>query len=165
MTGFARVDLNSVAPLYPSDKVAGRVSAKGEHFEWAPKLAGKVHSAEPLAIRAPTPQQIANPEFVDLKGVKIGRLTVLGMAAEIFSSAGTNWVVRCVCGAYETRKARYIKACKGGKNPGDGEPMCDWCNKTRKLQLGFSDPRKSAAMAEAIKASLSSPARLNGKEG
>lgn len=165
MTGFARVDLNSVAPLYPSDKVAGRVSSGGEHFEWTPKLSGKVHSAEPLAIRAPTVQQSANPEFVDLKGLKIGRLSVLGMAAEIISRAGTNWVVRCVCGSYETRKAKYIKACLAGNNPGDGDPMCDWCNKTRKLQLGFSDPRKSAAMAQAIKASVASTTRLNGGEG
>lgn len=165
MTGFARVDLNSVAPLFPSDKVAGRVSAKGEHFEWAPNQSGKVHSADPLPVRMPMPQELGQPTFVDLKGQRIGRLTVLGISAAFVSTAGTNWVVRCVCGSYETRKAKYIKACLAGKNPGDGDPMCDWCNKTRKLQLGYSDPKKSAAMAEAIKASVASPTRLNGKEG
>jgi hypothetical protein len=165
MTGFARVDLNSVAPLYPSDKVAGRVSSKGEHFEWAPNQPTKVHSADPLPIRMPTPHELGQPTFIDLKGQRIGRLAVLGISAAFVSTAGMNWVVRCVCGSYETRKAKYIKACMAGNNPGDGEAMCDWCNKTRKLQLGFSDPKKSAAVAEAIKASLSTPARLNGKEG
>ncbi|MGQ3213796.1 MAG: hypothetical protein ACT6U0_20010 [Shinella sp.] len=137
MTGYARVDMASVAPLLPADKVAGRVASRGEHFEWSPTLAGKVHSADPLTTRAPTPQELGQPQFVDLKGVRIGRLTVLGIAAEVISKTGTNWVVRCVCGSYETRKAKYVKACKAGNNPGNEDPTCDWCGKTRRLQLGF----------------------------
>jgi hypothetical protein len=82
--------------------------------------------------------------------IKIARLLVTGIAAEIVSGNGTNWVVRCVCGSYETRKAKFIKACAAGNNPGEEEPMCDWCTKTQKLQRGIHSPKKAAAAAEAI---------------
>jgi len=150
MTRLARVDMDAVAPLLPGDKVAGRVAARGEHFEWVPTLAGKIHSNDPLMTRAPTAQELGQPAFIDLKGIKIGRLTVIGIAAEVVSSNGQNWVVRCVCGAYETRKARYIKACVAGDNPGTTEPMCDWCHQTRRLQMGRCNPKRAAAAAEAI---------------
>ena len=43
MTRFAQVDMNAVAPLLPGDKVAGRVAARGEHFDFKPSANGKVH--------------------------------------------------------------------------------------------------------------------------
>ncbi|MBB3453918.1 hypothetical protein FHT86_002174 [Rhizobium sp. BK313] len=135
MTRFAQVDLNAVAPLLPGDKVAARVAGRGEHFDFTPSN-GKVHSDVPLRARAPSAAEMLMPTFVDLTGTTIGRLKVTGIAVDITSN-GTNWVVRCVCGAYETRKARYIKTCASGNNPGQEEPMCDWCTKTRKLQKGF----------------------------
>ncbi|QJS27452.1 hypothetical protein [Rhizobium ruizarguesonis] len=150
MTRLARVDMDAVAPLYPSDKVAGRVAARGEHFEWEPARSGKVHSDLPLAHRAPTERELADPTYVDLSGATIGRLKVIGVAADVTSRGNQNWVVRCVCGAYETRKGRYIKACAAGNNPGSSEPMCDACGYTRKLQLGYHNPKKAAAAAEAI---------------
>lgn len=150
MTRLARVDMYAVAPLLPGDKVAGRVAARGEHFEWSPTHPGKIHSSNPLAVREPTAQELGQPSFVDLKGIKIGRLTVLGLAAEIVSSNGTNWIVRCVCGAFETRKAKFIKACAAGNNPGDHEPMCDCCAYTRRLQNGRHNSKKAAAAAQVI---------------
>lgn len=149
MKGFAHIDFDAVAPLHPSDKVAGRVAARGEHFEWSP-APHHTHSADPIAVRRPSEGELKQASFVDLTGVKVARLTVIGIAAEIVSGNGTNWVVRCVCGSYETRKAKFIKACAAGNNPGEDEPMCDWCNKTRKLQRGIHHPKKAAAAAEAI---------------
>ncbi|MGR9476989.1 hypothetical protein [Rhizobium leguminosarum] len=149
MTRLARVDMDAVAPLYPSDKVAGRVAGRGEHFEWSSNQATKIHSTDPLAVRRPTETELSRPDYTDLTGAKIGRLTVMGVAAEIIGN-GQKWVVRCVCGSYETRKARYIKACVAGNNPGSSEPMCDACGYTRKLQLGYHNPKKAAAAAEAI---------------
>ncbi|TAY66532.1 hypothetical protein ELG88_09665 [Rhizobium leguminosarum] len=149
MTRLAKIDFDSVAPLYPSDKVAGRVAGRGEHFEWTPNQATKIHSADPLAVRRPTENELSRPDYVDLTGSRLGRLMVMGVAAEITGN-GQKWVVRCVCGSYETRKARYIKACVAGNNPGSSEPMCDACAYTRRLQRGYHNPKKAAAAAQAI---------------
>jgi len=140
MTRFAQVDMNAVAPLLPGDKVAGRVSARGEHFDWKPQP-GKIHSSEPIPVRPPNEHERSLPFFRDLTGARIGRLLVQGIATNFTSTNGQNWAVRCVCGSYETRKAKYIKACLAGNNPGQEEPMCDWCAKTRKLQKGIGVKR------------------------
>lgn len=147
---YRSVDFDAVAPLMPYDKTASMVAGKGVHFEWEPSNAGKVHSSEPLTTRLPNQNELMHASFRDLKGIKIGRLTVMGIAADVISSSGQNWVVRCVCGAYETRKARFIKACVSGDNPGDNEPMCDSCGYTRRLQMGLYNPKKAAAAAQAI---------------
>ncbi|MBX4889795.1 hypothetical protein [Rhizobium bangladeshense] len=148
MTRLARVDMYAVAPLLPSDKVAGRVAAKGEHFEWCPPST-TVHSSDPIPHRAPTAAERVMPEFVDLTGIKSGRLTVLGMAVEV-SANGTRWVVRCVCGSYELRRTRYLKACAAGHKTGNDEPMCGSCAYTKKLRQGFHNRKKAAAAAQAI---------------
>lgn len=150
MTRLARVDMYAVAPLMPSDKVAGRVASKGEHFEWSPPER-QIHSSEPLALRSPSPAERSVFSFVDLTGLKAGRLKVLGIAADPYLSSGQRWVVRCVCGAYEVRRAKYLKACAAGEKTGTDEPMCSACSYTRKLQLGYHNPKKAAAAAEAIR--------------
>lgn len=142
MRGFSRVDMDAVAPLMPANKTAAVVASKGEHFEFSPE-SFVVHSSTPLPLRAITPQERGQPNFVDLTGVTIGRLSVQGIA-EIASNAGANWSVRCRCGNYETRKAKFIKKCLAGENPGKEEPMCVWCGKTRKLQLGIGVSQKGA---------------------
>ncbi|KAA3527067.1 hypothetical protein DXT89_14130 [Agrobacterium vitis] len=151
MTRFSAVDFDSVAPLMPNNRVAGRVSARGEHFEFEPNLEGVVHSDGPIATRRPNRAELGQPAFVDLTGVKIGRLTVQGIAADVATGNGQNWAVRCVCGSYETRKAKYIKsALVGNVVDSTGIPMCMWCGKTNKLRMGMHDPAKAAAAARVI---------------
>lgn len=145
---YSTVDFDTVAPLMPYDKTASMVAGKGEHFEWEPENGGKTHSRDPIATRAPEAKERFQPGFVDLKGVKIGRFTVMGIAAELKTCNGQNWVLRCVCGSYETRKAKYIKSCVAGNRERD--PMCDWCRKTNRLRMGIHDPKKAAAAAQAI---------------
>ncbi|UHS60565.1 hypothetical protein HRR99_03030 [Agrobacterium vaccinii] len=129
---------DTIAPLSPANKTAALVSGRGEHFEFGAK-AHQVHSATPLPFREPSKHEYEQSQFVDLTGSKIGRLNVLGVAADIpTGGTGAKWVVRCVCGNYETRKSKFIKACLAGENPGNEEPMCAWCGKTRKLQLGIA---------------------------
>lgn len=150
MTKFARVDFDAVAPLMPFDTTAGRVAARGESFEWQPTN-NHIHSADPIAHRQPIREELANPEFINLTGTRTGRLTVLGVAAEMPSNGnGQRWVVRCVCGAYETRKAKSIKKFLAGEWEADHEPMCGWCCNNRRLQRGGFDKRKAAAAAQAI---------------
>lgn len=140
MRGFSRVDMDAVAPLMPANKTAALVASKGEHFEFSNDK-WHVHSATPLPLRAVSPRERGQEHFVDLTGKVIGRLAVQGIA-DIATGNGTNWSVRCRCGNYETRKAKFIKECLSGNNPGNEEPMCAWCGKTRKLQRGIGVTEK-----------------------
>lgn len=156
---YSRVDLDAVAPLMPANLTAGRVVARGEHFEIDTNKS-QLHRSEPIAWRLPTAEEIGRPNFVNLTAKAVGRLRVMGIAEEVKTRNGQNWVGRCVCGAYETRKARYIKACLAGENPGDDDPMCLWCDKTRRLRLGYGDPKKSAAAAIAIAAAVKNCSKI-----
>lgn len=147
MTRLARVDMDAVAPLYPSDKVAGRVAGRGEHFEFTPNDAH--HSDLPIQTRAATPRERNDPNYRDLTGVKVGRLSVLGLAA-FSTQENRRWVVRCVCGCYEVKKSKYIRKCISGEIGETHEAMCLWCLKSRKLQHGYHDKEKAAAAAQAI---------------
>ena len=46
---------------------------------------------------------------INLTGSKVGKLTVLGMADFPGRKHHAAWVVRCVCGYYETRKAKALR--------------------------------------------------------
>ena len=144
---YRRVDFDTVAPLMPFDKTASQVAGRGQHFEWAPSNPDKLHSKDPIPTRGPNNRERIFPGFLDLTGKRFGRFTVMGIA-DIRTTNGQNWSVRCVCGAYETRKAKFIKSCLAGA--GDPQAMCDSCNYTRQLQQGYHNPKKAAAAAEAI---------------
>lgn len=149
MTRLARIDFDAVAPLMPFDKTAAQVASKGVHFEWTPADQRKLHSSEPIRSRAPNAEELLKPSFIDLTGKKAGRFTVTGIAADIKTTNGQNWVVRCVCGSFETRKARTIKSYLAGTNE-DTNPMCESCRYTQRLQQGYHNEKKAAAAAEAI---------------
>lgn len=136
MTGprFSRVDMDAVAPLMPSDKTAAVVGGKGVHYEFS-ALPTRAHSATPLSTRAASAQERSNPSFSDLSGLQFGRMRVVGIA-ERTTNDGMNWVVRCVCGNYETRKAKVIRKCIADNEPDDDRAICSWCLNTRKLQRG-----------------------------
>ncbi len=149
MTKFARVDFDTIAPLMPFDKTASQVSARGVSFEWQPEP-HVTHRGDPIPYRAPTADDLAKPEYRNLTGAKIGRLTVLGVSAEPQSSNGQRWVVRCVCGSYELRRAKAIKKALDGGWTGDDPPMCDCCMYTQKLRAGRFNAKKAAAAEQAI---------------
>lgn len=138
MSGLRSIDWDSVAPLNPFDRTASMVTGKGESFALVLDP-GKLHQQTPIPFRPLRKQERQNPEFVDFTGMRVGRLTVLGLAVAVKGSrkTGVAWVVRCVCGAYEIRRGRYLKACAAGKKKnGDREPCCDWCDKTHRLKAG-----------------------------
>lgn len=154
MPKMRTMDWDAVAPLNPFDKTAAMVAGKGEHYE--PEiLPTKVHSSTPLPLKPITAHALAQRDFVDLRNKVIGRLTVMG-PWEHENSKVRPWVVRCVCGAYEVRSAKYVKKCLAGNNPGDDEPMCDWCSATRRLRMGRGrgipvEKRHFNAKAEEVK--------------
>ncbi|WP_247842251.1 hypothetical protein [Pseudomonas sp. MWU12-3103b] len=89
----------------PVNSVAARVVSRGESFDY--HVDEKHADSElPLSIRQPTDLELCLPGFLNLVGVKFGRLIVLGISAE----TKARWVCKCVCGYYVLRTAKAIKA-------------------------------------------------------
>lgn len=100
----------------PVDRMAARVVGAGTSFEFRVSD-GAVNSFLPLPTRKPSRAETAQGCFVDLTGSKFGRLTVIGISAEVLA----RWVVRCVCGTYGLRTAKAVKK-------GDAEACCHQCH-------------------------------------
>lgn len=107
--------LDRVITSVPQDATAARVTSKGTHY--APAI--KYGDVDHRDIRPPVilPEQMGNPQGTafarTIIGKRMGRLTVIGLAAEQTGKAARGkgnkrWVVRCDCGAYEFRKAKTI---------------------------------------------------------
>lgn len=128
---LTQVNLESLAPLYPVDRVATRVIGRGEQPPAIRPQSTRAHSDVPFPFHTPDSRQLNDPMFTDLTGRKFGRLTVLGIAElrtkGTAGKRGINWVVRCVCGNYEMRKSKYIKQCLNG-NESALEAKCEWCD-------------------------------------
>jgi hypothetical protein len=130
------------------EKLAGRVavnkqsaqSAFGSGTHYTPKYnPSRMTSADPLPIK-PIPD---NCDAAELVGVKYGRLTVLGLHDRP-TTGPANWVVRCVCGNYETRKAKTIRK----RDMASAE--CEHCEHRRRLQKRSLAERLGYEKAEAI---------------
>jgi hypothetical protein len=117
------------APLNAS---ASRVTARGEH--WVPETQmppGLKHWKAPPSMEA-TP----SPAF-DLTGKKFGRFTVLGLSTER-ASDGARWICRCVCGDFEARSAKTIKAALAGLAPEDTLSFqCYYCYAWKAVQRQY----------------------------
>lgn len=84
----------------PVDRVAARVIKRGDDHHY-------VHSLgcpdTPLPI--PTKAAPRDPRHVDLTGLRVGRLTVVGVSAV----RNKRWVCRCACGMYTHRTSAALK--------------------------------------------------------
>lgn len=96
----------------PSDQNAAKVFAKGIKHREMTDFGNCLHWQNPPPFT--TRLQKDHPQII---GQKFGRLTVIGLSTTIRGS----WVVRCVCGDYETRKH---KALRSEKNWGDRCMVC-----------------------------------------
>lgn len=114
----------------PVNKDAGTVvTKKGVDYKPAKKIT-QTHSGLPLETR-PVPRCAS-----DLTGTTFGKFRVIGL----YAKEKGHWVVRCVCGNYETRKAKSIK------NPNNNVDRCQKCRHLAYLQRndrfrqdGFND--------------------------
>lgn len=114
----------------------------GGGVHWNPEVnvsPGKVRSHAPPPMK-PLPSNRTCPNLI---GLKVGKLTVIGLAAKN-TSDGAAWVVRCVCGYYETRKAKALR--RADYAP---QAMCDECKYLSDLKAGRV---KRPTVAERIKA-------------
>lgn len=100
----------------PMNREAGLIFAKGEVFEPDCKKIDSRDSELPLAIIPKNELPIA-PSFVDLTGVKFGRMTVIGRSRDV----NGKWVVKCQCGTYSIRTSKAIK------NTKNSHDRCDEC--------------------------------------
>ena len=117
--------------LQPIDRIALRVMMPGIHYDLPDGTipAHHVHSSTPIPIRRITKQIRACRGFSDLTGHKQGRLTVVGLSAEV----SKRWVVRCQCGEYELRSAKSLL------NPKNDIDRCYACRHevTRRIKYEY----------------------------
>lgn len=78
----------------------------------------------------PPLKEVAHPDAPKLHGQRFGRLTAIGWHADGHS----RWVVRCDCGAYETRSTKALRNPQGYPNK-----MCSRCARIEKLKRPFTD--------------------------
>ncbi|HEY4356004.1 MAG TPA: hypothetical protein VGN16_09675 [Acidobacteriaceae bacterium] len=105
------------------------VTARGG---WEPakqlKPYGYIRSDAPMVTR---PFPVTSDKKDDLTGLKVGRLTVIGMSFISAHGKGASWVVRCLCGWYEVRKAKALRDPAYSK-----KAMCSECDYMANLRAG-----------------------------
>jgi hypothetical protein len=136
---MSRDHWDAILASAPLNATAGKVTGKGEALKPATAFHETVWDAPPPMVRI-GPAHFNNRSFADLTGLRVGRLLVIGVAAE-----GNRWVCRCACGSYVGRRAGPLKT---GKTT-----MCDACNYTEKLrwQASGANARQRAEAPEARK--------------
>lgn len=127
------IDYDRLASSRPINTDAGLAySGSGEHWEPKGRINEDVFDTPPKMART-LPRDATH--LPDLRGVRTGRLTVVGWSTE----RKARWVCRCVCGGYVFRTTRSIRQQK--HEVGD---RCGRCEKTLTLQRRASDPRIAA---------------------
>lgn len=99
----------------PINKTAALVIGKGFHYEPNKKVQ-TIESKNPLPTRDAYYQEIYSPTFTNCTGIKIGRLTVIGIY-----SRSKGWVCRCDCGMYCVRRQKAIL------NKNNTQDRCEEC--------------------------------------
>jgi hypothetical protein len=105
-----RDPVNKIAAMMFSRGVKAPSANMGDmtHWETCPPLHTKSKVSE-----------ICKASGKDLTGMRLGRMTVVGLSSEI----SARWIMRCDCGDYEPRKAKSIK------NPNNSNDCCVICRK------------------------------------
>ena len=105
----------------PVNKQTAISNSGGVSYEPPDIHSRKIYDAPPKMKDVP----IDAPNLI---GVKFGKLTVVGLQDKPQQRRGASWVVKCVCGKYETRHA---KAIRNEKNIGD---CCKHCYNNIRLK-------------------------------
>lgn len=110
---MGRDTFDAVLASVPLNGTAGAITSRSKD-NWEPKRKAPEslqHWDAPPPMRAITKAERCNPQFVDVTGKRMGRLTVVGILHEPDAKPDrkARWVVRCACGDYEVRTAKSIK--------------------------------------------------------
>lgn len=126
-------DFDRLASAVPVDRVAARVTRPGVHFDDTKKVRewDNHWSTQPKVVELTALQRNATG-FVDLTGVRTGRLVVVGLLPKGNRRKGAVgvWVVRCDCGDFETRKSKVLKQRRA-------DDCCSRCQYNRALKEGL----------------------------
>lgn len=101
----------------PVNSTAARVMARGTEYVSGVSNGAATYQEMPIATRPIGRAAKQNPHFVDCTGVKFGRFTVIGLAAE----HPQRWVVKCACGFYSLRSTKAVR------NPKNTTDCCKEC--------------------------------------
>ena len=146
MTKMKTTDWDALAAGAPVNAAADAVTTGrgNRHFEPAMKPhSGHFHSHAPpkMRPRRELTTEISRQKHDELVGKRINRLIVVGLAVPLSDSRTARryaqWVVRCDCGMYETRKSKALR----NPNPRPLHSQCRACqtietNRLRYEKLG-----------------------------
>ena len=127
MTDFHRIITSA-----PANAQAARQMGRG--VEWTPsKFFNEVTYLAPPEMRGEAffREKRLQPDWKDLRGVKVGRLTVVGLTVKKYSDGSPRWVCRCACGCYVERKSKTLKQKLSDR--------CGQCNYVQYLRTGAND--------------------------
>lgn len=127
----------------PVNKTAGMVMSKGTHWEpdMKPIEGFRTFDAPPPCI--PPEKYPKADSFVDMRGTEFGRFRVIGFMGKLGPKKSNKalWLVRCACGAFETRTKRAIE------NPDNAHDACRECLHLNKIKRRASLPTHQSAPA------------------
>ena len=125
-------DFHRIITSAPVNAQAARQMGRGE--EWTPQR----QFTEVLGLAPPEMRDEAffrekslQPDFKDLRGQKVGRLTVVGLTVKQYGDKRPRWVCRCACGFYVERKSKTIAQKLNDR--------CAQCEYVRLLRTGTND--------------------------
>lgn len=149
---MGRDTFDAVLASVPLNGTAGAVTSRGTHYDPKIKVPVRRHSDVPVHSDAPARCIPVPVQCADLTGRKFGRFTVIGYLGRLNPTNEKKglWLVRCICGNYEQRKAAGIK------NPANDKDACMKCRHWRGVKrqyerLGsrpiedFTSPKKDPA--------------------
>jgi hypothetical protein len=144
----------------PLNATAGRVTARGEHWEPEDPLPpGLLHWKSPPPTRAWVPYP--GGATSDLTGKTFGRFTVVGLLEkrpeQRSKNSGDRWVCRCSCGDFEVRSTNAIRAALGKLVSTDlGGYRCWYCAKWQSIQ-GQYKKKGSRPISDFTNGSIAKP--------
>ena len=139
--------LDRIFASAPNGRTAAAVTSESADRYESPVKPGCLHWDAPPRTRGPSAEEIICPSFTDMTGVKFGRMTVIGIFADSVTNA-QQWVVRCVCGHYEARRAKAIR------NPANSADACVHCRHVAFLSQRESDRARGALRPDTVETSL-----------
>lgn len=122
--------LDRIITSTPVDRTAADVTERqGEH--WSPQLEDNERCFE-----LPPPTRPVPADAPRLIGIRVGRLTVIGLHADSGQSNGASWVCRCTCGRYQLRKAKSLTQPNSNSRT---EPMCAACDRLEHVRWAYTN--------------------------
>lgn len=103
---------DAVLASVPNGATAGRVTSKGTHYTPEIDFRTLNHWDAPPPTK-PLPDVLKDRSLI---GRRVGRLTVVGYLGKFNPKKKALWLVRCVCGDYESRHSAAIVHPSGGES-------------------------------------------------